>query len=139
MLFAEQHGKSANSKLIGDIINKYYQPGDLILVEESNEKPLNVEDCAQLKHVKSGCLVKGWDVNEKGCWSKSKPIQVFNDLFKVCDSYIDKFPKDSEFTNKEIELVENNIDSLLKEIDPHFKFLIPDVVEKRRKDKEGFI
>lgn len=135
-VFAEKHTKQSHRKFIAEIINQYYRPGDLILVEESNEKPIEQKECAQLKFVKPGCSVKGWDIT-KNLYKNTKPIQMFKELQSLCTLFPDRFPKSKAFTKQQKEQIIKELPTLLKEIDPHLSYFL-DKKEKEKLKKDAF-
>lgn len=133
-LFGEKHTKTSHSKFIGEVINQYYRPGDLILVEQRGDKPISVKTCGQLKYVRRRCLVKGWDplTRKDEIFEVTKPVKLARKIQQSCRNFLDQFPRKGKFSPKDLNNIEKAIDPFIKEIEPHFGFFFDKTQEKEQ-------
>lgn len=124
ILFAEKHTKHSHRKFIGEVINQFYRPGDIILVEQSDKEDLKMQNCGQLKYVKRKCIVKGWDPLQRKSeiFDATPPAEKKKELEEILAKFLIQFPKKKRFTNEDYQKIENSIDLLIKDLTPYLKY-----------------
>lgn len=129
-LFGEQHTKASHRKFIGEVINHYYRPGDLILVESDSGEQIEQKDCDQLKFVNPGCEVKGWDL-KKDQYQQTKPIVTLHKIENLCSAFSSNFIPESK------EKIFKELDSFISEVDPLLSFFVPNSNDRSKTLKQA--
>lgn len=123
--FAEDHRVKAHRKYIGSVINQYYRPGDIILLEDVAKGEV-VSKSDLTKYVKAGCLQQGWDYSQKSTYFEgNKAILEYEALSEAVNSFAVESRSNREGISPG-EYIETHAEEFLKKIDRFYDFFIID-------------
>ncbi|MES2345347.1 MAG: hypothetical protein V4494_05375 [Chlamydiota bacterium] len=143
--FAETHLDKRYSACVAQLVNDNYQRGDVILVEglKAGEK-MKAQDHPQTKHLKLGCVVRGWEPKNFEEMHRSvleKPNSKAREMQKCFEFAWSHFGLHGSLTDRKIAKLGDKLNELIKKVNDLNKYYKSDsklVVQADKILKEAF-